>query len=463
MRLIGLLSPVVLLVALSFSTARESRDEIRQANDSTNTVGSPLTTPDSKPKPVEETVTFHKDVLPLLQKHCQGCHREGQVGPFELTSYKSAAKYAATCLEQVQARKMPPWKPAENDTLAGNRSLPAEAIKLFEKWVAAGSPEGNPKDAPAPLVFSDKWMLGEPDLVLESPRDMTIAASGPDLFQVQVFPTNLTEDKYIVAMEVKPGNPRVVHHTVQLIDTLGVARKLQAEAEANAKPDDPDRGPGYPVKLGVGFTPNPALMLGGWAPGMLSKKLPDGVGQRLPKGSDVCVQFHFHRTGKTETDRTRIGLYFSKKPVTDSFYFLPPGALFWKIPAGAKDYKVDTSWRLPEDVTVFRLVPHMHLIGKDIELFATPPGGKERSLIRIPEWDFNWQEQYELKEPLELAKGTILRVKGTYDNSADNPLNPSSPPKAVMLGEETTNEMCFVFLGIASKRTIPPILLPTVK
>lgn len=425
--------------------------------------GCPIALNETKKASENSTVTFHRDVVPILQKHCQACHRAGQIGPFELTSYKSTVKWAELCLEEINARRMPPWKPAPNPLLAGERTLPAEATKILQAWVERGMPEGNPAEAPKPLAFSDDWMLGKPDLILESRAETTVAASGPDLFQVQVFPTRFPEDKHIVAMEVKPGNPRVVHHTVQFIDTTGAARKLLADAEANQKPDDPDRGPGYAVNMGLGILPNPAGMLGGWAPGMLPKMLPDGVGQRLPRDGDICVQFHFHRTGKQETDRTRIGIYFAKKPVAQSFYMLPPNGFFWKIPAGEKNFKVDTSWRLTDDVTVYRLVPHMHLIGKDIELLMTPPGEAERSLIQIPEWDYNWQEQYELKEPLHLKAGTLLRVRATYDNSADNPMNPSHPPRVVTLGEQTTNEMCFVFMGIASTRMLPPFLAPVLK
>jgi peroxiredoxin len=426
----------------------------------TKAFGCPIASTGTKKTVAGASVTFHKDVLPVLQKHCQGCHRAGQVGPFELTSYKSTSKWAEVCLEEVKVKRMPPWKPAENPLLAGERTLPVEAVQLLEKWIARGMPEGDPKDAPPAPKFNENWTLGEPDLVLEPPSEMTIAASGPDRFQVQVFPTNLSEDKYIVALEVRPGNPRVVHHTVNFIDTTGAGRKLQAAAEAKRTADEPDRGPGYPVKMGFGFLPNPSNMLGGWAPGMLPKMLPEGVGQKLPKGADICIQFHYHRTGKEETDRTRVGLYFAKKPVTEPFYLLPPAGVFLKIPAGAKNYKVDTSWRLNDDITVHRMVPHMHLIGKDIELLMTPPNGKEMSLIRIPEWDYNWQEQYELKEPLKISKGTTLRVRGTYDNSADNPLNPNSPPRPVFPGEQTTSEMCFVFLGISSPRLLPPLLLP---
>jgi peroxiredoxin len=424
--------------------------------------GCPIALGEKKPDATDAPVTFYKDVLPLLQSHCQACHRPGQVGPFALTSYKEAAKWGELCLEEVKARRMPPWKPAPNPLLVGDRSLPADAMKTIEKWVSQGMPEGNPKDAPAAVKYSDDWTFGEPDLILEAPADAVVAAKGPDLFRVMVFPTNYTEDKYIVAMEVKPSNPRVVHHTVQLLDTTGAARRLAAEADKNKKPDDPDRGPGYIVNMGFGFFPDFTNLLNGWAPGMLPKMFQEGIGQRMPKGADICVQFHYHRTGKVETDRTKVGVYFAKKPVTEQFVSIPAPALFWSIPPGEKNYKVDSSWRMTDDAVVYRLTPHMHLIGKDIELLATPPGEKERTLIRIPAWDFNWQEQYELKEPLKLPKGTILHVRGTYDNSADNPNNPNSPPQVVRLGEQTTNEMCLVVLGGTSSSRFPQVLLPVI-
>jgi hypothetical protein len=201
-------------------------------------------------------------------------------------------------------------------------------------------------------------------------------------------------------------------------------------------------------------------MLGGWAPGMLPKKLPDGVGLKLPKGADVCLQIHYHRTGKEEKDRTKIGLYFTDKPVTQTYRSIPAAGLFGVIPAGQEAFKVDSSWRLTADATVYRLVPHMHLLGKDIELRATVPGGQETTLIRIPEWDYNWQEQYELKEPMKLPKGTVLRVRATFDNSAANPNNPSNPPRMVGVGEQTTDEMCFVFVGVSTPSTARRVFEP---
>jgi peroxiredoxin len=424
----------------------------------TKAFGCPITIDPKAAKAAD--VTFHKDVEPILQAHCQSCHRPGQVGPFSLMTYKQAKKWMDTSLEEIEAKRMPPWKPAPNDHLADARSLPADAVKTLQAWVERGMPEGDPKDAPPPRQFTDGWTLGEPDLVLEPKEEMMIDGSGRDLFRVMVYPTNLPEDKYIAAMEVRPGNPRVVHHTLQLIDTKGRGRKLADDFQKTQKPTDPDRGPGYTVQMGWGFLPDRSGMLGGWAPGLLPRYLPDGVGQVLPAGADVLVQFHYHRTGKVETDKTKIGLYFAKKPVTDKFKTVPVTGLFLNIPAGDKAFRVENSWRLAEDVTVYRLTPHMHLLGKDITLTATVPGGKEQELIRIPAWDYNWQEQYELKKPLDLPKGTVLKVRATYDNSADNPHNPSRPPKPVRLGEQTTNEMCFVFVGVSSKSSSPRLLTP---
>lgn len=426
----------------------------------TKAFGCRIGEPAKKAAAAESPVTFYKDVLPVLQSHCQSCHRPGQVGPFALMNYKQASKWADACLEEVQAKKMPPWKAEKNDLLGAGRTLPADAARILEKWIEQGMPEGNAADAPPPAKFTDGWALGEPDLILEAPEDVTIGPNGRDLFRVVVFPTNLTEDKYITAMEVKPGNARVVHHTLQMIDTSGTARKLQADAQKKAKPDDADHGPGYSVSMGWGFLPNPANMLGGWAPGLLPKRLPDGIGQTLPKGSDLCVQFHYHRTGKEERDRTKIGIYFAKGKIEQTYRSVAATGLFKQIPAGEKNFKVESSWKLTDDVTVYRLVPHMHLLGKDIELRAKQPGEEERVLIRIPEWDYNWQEQYELKQPLKLAKGTVLTVRATFDNSADNVNNPTSPPKAVRFGEQTTDEMCFVFLGVASKGPLWRIIVP---
>lgn len=396
------------------------------------------------------TVTYYRDVMPVLQKNCQSCHRPGEVGPFALETYRQAAKWADSIVTETQARRMPPWMPLPNDHIAGQRNLSEQDLKTLAAWVDQGVAEGDKKDAPPPVEFPQGWQLGTPDAILEMPTEAVVAANGPDVFHCVVFPTNFGEDKYLAAIEVRPGNPRVVHHTVQVIETAGRARKLQASAQEKQKPTDKDRGPGYSVSRGMGFLPNPGNGLGGWAPGLVPKRLPDGVGQKLPKGADIVVQIHYHRTGKEERDRTKIGLYFTKGPVKEYLQAIPVTGLFFSIPPGEKDYKVESTVTLLEDVKLHWMVPHMHLLGKDIELLATLPGEKEKSLIKLPSWDYNWQEMYMLKEPMPLPKGTLLRIKATYDNSADNPQNPNSPPKPVHIGEQTTNEMCFVFCGVSN-------------
>jgi peroxiredoxin len=416
---------------------------------STQAFGCPLPLDDKKPAG-PATVTYYRDVAPILQKNCQSCHRPGEVGPFALETYRQAVKWADGIVSETEARRMPPWKPVPNPHLAGQRSLSEKEIQTLATWVEQGTPEGDKKDAPPPVKFPEGWQLGQPDVVLEMPGEAVVAANGRDLFHCVVFPTNFGEDKYLAAIEVRPGNPRVVHHTIQVIDTRGRARKLQDSGQAKQKPTDADRGPGYSTNFGMGFLPEPGNGLGGWAPGLVPRRLPDGVGQKLPKGADIVMQIHYHRTGKEEHDRTRVGLYYAKGPIKEYLQAIPVTGLFWKIPAGQKEFKVDSSVTLIEDVKLHWMIPHMHLLGKEIELFATLPGQKEQSLVKLPAWDYNWQEMYMLKEPMPLPKGTVLRVKATFDNSEGNPLNPNSPPKPVRLGEQTTNEMCFVFCGVSS-------------
>ncbi len=414
---------------------------------------------------VNRDVSFTRDVMPILQNHCQSCHRPGQVAPFSLMTYQQARKWGSDIVKFTQERRMPPWKPVDAHGLFQNeRGLTDMELAVLAKWVESGKPQGDPKDLPAPRKFTDGWTLGEPDLILSVPEEMTVGATGKDLFRVFVLPTGLTEDKHVSAIEVKPGNPRVVHHTLNFLDTLGRGRKLdEAEKAREKKPDEQDFGPGYTVQMGVGFFP-PSGGLGGWAPGQVPRHLPDGVGYLLPKNADVVLQVHYHRTGKVEKDQTKIGLYFAKKPVTHQFQ---PSVIsaFPTIPAGAANHRVHGQMWIDRDITLYTVMPHMHLLGKEIKATMTTPDGQTRDLISIKDWDYNWQETYFLKEPLKVPAGTKFEVTALYDNSEDNPRNPSHPPKWVMYGEQTTNEMCFVFLGATSDKPgrIRPHFTPPAK
>ncbi len=412
-------------------------------------------------------VTYHRDVAPILQNHCQQCHRPGEVGPFALMNYKQVVNWAEDIKSYTQKRQMPPWKPVEGAGFHNERRLTQKEIATLAAWVDGGTPEGDPKDAPAARIFPQGWQLGTPDLILNVEEDFTLGPTGRDLFRCFVLPTNLAEDKYVAAVEVRPSNPRVVHHVLLFIDANGQGRKLEKlerEKRPSLEDDHPvektyDRGPGYTVSMGVGFLPQGGLS--GWAPGQMPRYLPEGSGFYLPKKADVVMQVHFHRNGRVEKDRTQVGLYFAKKKVDHPYQGSVvagggsgkgPFRLFFSIPPEDAHFKLKGDMWASADFTLYSVMPHMHMLGKEIKVTMTPPGGTPQTLVAIKEWDYNWQETYMLKEPIKVKAGTQFHVAAVYDNSSQNPNNPFNPPRRVTFGEQTFNEMCFVFLGGTSKR-----------
>lgn len=414
-------------------------------------------------------VTYYRDVLPILQNRCQSCHRPGEVGPFSLLTYRQAVNWADDIKTFTQNRFMPPWKPQEGGPFHSERKLPQEEIDLLARWVDSGTPQGNPRDAAPKKDFPEGWQLGQPDLVLEMPGEFQVGPSGHDVFRCFVLPTNIPQDVYVAAVEVRPGNSRIVHHALLFVDTKGQGRKLEKKAQDEAgEPQNTahpallnelDKGPGYSVKMGVGFVPQGGMS--GWAPGAQPRELPDGYGYFLPARADVILQIHYHRNGRLESDRTRVGLYFVKKEkgrqLQNAIMAGGSGLTgvlrpYFAIPAGEKRYQLtDTLWA-KEDCRLFAITPHMHLLGKEVKVTLTQPDGSKRTLLHIKDWDYNWQETYMFKTPVTILKGARLDMEAYFDNSAGNPLNPNKPPRRVTYGEQTTNEMCFVFLGGASER-----------
>lgn len=387
--------------------------------------------------------TYHRDVARILQKQCQECHRPGQVAPFSLLTYEQARKRASDIAEVTTSHRMPPW-PASTK-LGGPfrdaRVLSADEVSTLTAWAEAGCPEGQPGDAPTPRDFSSDWVLGEPDLVLTPSEAYTLSAEGRDEFRVFVIPSGLTEGKWVAAIDFKPGNPKVVHHVLAAFDTRGEARKLDAK--------DPE--PGYKVFGGFGLMP--AGGLSGWAPGKTPFRLPEGVGRYLPAKADVLLQVHYHKDGKPETDASKIALYFAKGPIDKEIRggaVMPPRLPFSRptllIPAGEKRHEIKGSLVINEDSHLHSVTPHMHWLGKDFLLSAVRPDGSQQTLIKIDDWDFNWQGSYDFTTPVSLPKGTRVEMVAHFDNSAGNPSNPNSPPKDVTWGEQTTDEMCIGFL-----------------
>jgi hypothetical protein len=385
--------------------------------------------------------TFSKDIAPVVFKNCAVCHRPGEVAPFSLLTYGDVSKRAKQIARVTGDRIMPPWKAeAGFGEFANDRHLTPEQMALFRDWADAGTPEGSSADLPPAPKFADGWSLGEPDVVLEPDEAYELGAEGPDLYRCFVIPTKFTEDHYIAALEVRPGNRKVVHHVIVHFDTTGAARELDAK----------DPGPGYTSFGGVGF--RSSGMIGGWAPGNYPSFLPEGVGRLVPRGADLVVQVHYHRSGKVESDRTKIGLYFAKGTIDKKIRAWPLANLGIRVPAGDSNYVTHAHLTIPADVTAYRVTPHMHLLGRDMKVTATLPDGKVVPLVHVSNWDFNWQTSYVFKNPLHLPRGTQLDLEAHYDNSASNPLNPSSPPKTVRWGEQTTDEMCLAFVAYTRDR-----------
>jgi hypothetical protein len=385
--------------------------------------------------------TYAKDVSSILQKNCQECHRKGQVAPFGLETYEQARKRAADIASVVEDRAMPPWKASPHFGLKfkDERTLSEKDIATIVAWAEAGAPEGDPRDLPPSPNFPDDWTLGKPDLVVDIGADFSVPATGDDIYRCFVVPTNLDKDQYVTAIEYRVDNRRVVHHILAYVDVSGEARKRDAA----------DPGPGYSCFAGPGEPVHGDL--GGWAPGIQPSPLPDGVGRSLPRNSDLILQMHYHPSGKPETDRTRIGLHFARKPIRQTLHWTAALNPEMELPPGESNIEIKASWPVPVDLVAHAVTPHMHLLGRDIAMSITLPDGRVQDLIKIDDWDFNWQYSYFFEKPLDLPKGSVLNVVAHYDNTSANPRNPNKPPKLVKWGEATTDEMCIGFMAVTKK------------
>ncbi|HEX8913008.1 MAG TPA: hypothetical protein VF796_11660 [Humisphaera sp.] len=387
-------------------------------------------------------VTFNKDVAPILFDKCASCHRPGEVAPFSLLTYADAKRRSTQLAEVTGSRFMPPWLPAAgHGEFAGERRLNDSQIATIKAWADAGAPEGDPKDLPPQPKFVDGWALGEPDMVVKMPEKYTLRAEGRDVFRIFTIPLELTEDKYVTAVDFRPGNRKIVHHALFFLDASGQARKL----------DEADKEPGY-SSAGLGFVP--AGGLGGWAPGVTAHHLPDGVARILRKGTDLVVQVHFHPSGKVETEQSTIGLYFAKKVPQKLTLSLPKplNRRQLDIPPGEKNFVMTDTFVLPFEVSVIGVFPHAHLLCKEIKIDATLPDGKVVPVIWIKNWDWNWQDEFLFKQEMRFPANTRVDQKYVFDNSADNERNPNSPPKRVTWGEQTADEMAISFFMITAPK-----------
>ncbi|WP_422924182.1 redoxin domain-containing protein [Singulisphaera sp. PoT] len=390
-------------------------------------------------------VTFTENVAAVVFKNCTSCHRPGEGTPFTLTSYSDVKKRGHLIRDVIGDGYMPPWPPAEGwGHFQDERRLSKDEIALIDRWVEAGMPEG-PADKlpPLPTFAPGGWSLGKPDMVVTLPEPFEIPADGRDIYRMFVLPLNLDEDKWVTAVEIRPTARSVVHHAIYFLDSTGASRKL----------DEADPGQGF-SRMGFPRTGS----LGGWAVGATPRHLPMDLAYPLPKQSDLVVQIHFHPSGKAEREQTSFGLYFAKKAPKKKLLGMQAPQLFGigtelrtkGIKPGEKDFTIRGEWKVPFDIDVVSAGGHAHYICTKMKAIAELPDGKELKLFAIDDWDFNWQGRYNYAEPVRLPKGAIVRTTLVYDNSADNPRNPSNPPVHVRWGEGSTDEMGAVGLAFVA-------------
>jgi hypothetical protein len=382
------------------------------------------------------TPNFNRDIASIIYQNCSNCHRPGEVAPFPLLTYEDVAKRAKQIAAITKARYMPPWKATEAyGHFLDERRLTDGQIAAIGEWAGHGAPEGDPSQKPAPPKFAEGWLAGEPDKVVRMPQPFTLPADGADEFRCFVIPLGAESEEYVQTVEFRPGNRRIVHHALFFLDNSGAARQKEITPGQGYSCVG---GPGLPISGG----------LGGWAPGAPPSTLPPGVAHPIEKGADLIMQIHYHLDGKPEQDQSSLGLTFAKVPPSKGLVSLIIGNRRIDIPAGDDHYVVRASSVVPMDAEAIAITPHAHYLCKDMKVDAHLPDGGVQPMIWIKDWDFNWQGAYRYASPLKLPKGTRIEMQYTYDNSGANPHNPSNPPREVMFGEQTTNEMAFTFVTL---------------
>jgi Flp pilus assembly protein TadD len=392
-------------------------------------------------------VTFNKDIAPIVYTRCAPCHRPGEPAPFSLLSYQDVRKHASQIAAVTGKRIMPPWPPeADHGDFVGDRHLSDAQIKLIADWVKQGAPEGPAAEAPAPPHFTQGWQMGMPDLIIRMPKPYQLEATSTDVWRNFIIQTGLNETRYIRALELRLDHPQVVHHANFILDRAQTLRKR----------DGQDGLPGFPgmdvvtEASGSVFDPDSHLLV--WKPGTIPTPEPPDMSWKLGPGTDLILNLHMKPTGKPESVQAEIGLYFAAQAPTRFPMLIQlehDGAI--DVPAGSQSSAVEDELTLPVDVDVLAIYPHAHYLGKLVEAWATLPDGTKRWLIRIPDWDINWQAVYQYKNPVPLPKGTKLAMRIGFDNSEANPRNPNHPPKRVLTGNRGEDEMAHVWLQVLPK------------
>lgn len=379
--------------------------------------------------------TFHKDVLPILQNHCQSCHRPGEVAPMAFMTYQQVRPWAAAIQQAVSLRKMPPWgADAAHGKFSNDPSLTKAEKETLAAWVAAKAPEGDPKDAPQPKQFTDGWNIKTPELVLEMPNEYKVPATGTIEYTYIVMPTNFKEDRWVQSAEVRPGNRSVVHHVIVYVREPG--SKYLSDAVPGV-PYVPKGGGGGAGEYLVGFTPGKPPM-----------ELVPGKAKLIKAGSDLIFQMHYTTNGKAAVDRTKVGFNFAKTPPKERVMTVAAVNGSFSIPAGADNHPVDAKLEFIGPAHLVTMWPHMHVRGKSMRFDLVDKTGQRQTLLDVPQYDFNWQMRYVPEESLNLDKGSVVECFAKFDNSPNNKNNPD-PTKVVRWGDQSWEEMMIGFMEIS--------------
>ena len=390
----------------------------------------------------DASVTFNRDIAPILFERCAVCHRPGEVTPFSVLTYEDVKPWAWVIGVVTERRYMPPWPPGDraDAQFEGERKLDDAEIALIKKWIDEGAAQGDAADLPPAPNFPDTWLNGEPDLIVTLEEPFLLPADGVDVYRNLVLPLPVDQVRWIRSVEIKPGNKRTVHHAVMQIDRFGTGRRL----------DEAEPGVGF-GGMEMGSTENPGGHFIGWSPGKMPNVVPEDMAWKIGPGTDIVLQLHMLPSGEVETIKPQIGLYYADKPSTRQPFSLVLRNSNIDIPAGETTYTVEDDVTLPVDLQVLGVYPHAHYLAKDVKAVAALPDGRELTLIHISDWDFGWQDEYRYSQPVELPAGTRLSMRYVYDNSAENPKNPSSPPRRVMAGNSSLDEMAILMLQVITE------------
>jgi tetratricopeptide (TPR) repeat protein/mono/diheme cytochrome c family protein len=394
------------------------------------------------PSAVQQTpLTFNHDIAPILHRSCAQCHHPGEAGPFSLLTYADAKSHARQVAAVTKSRFMPPWLPEDGALkFADELRLSDDDIARIQAWVEQGAPEGNPRDLPPMPRFPEGWQLGKPDVIVKAAKPYALPPSGSDNYWNFVFRAPVDRTRWLNAMEIRPGDKRLVHHANVLVDRQQNGRRLEVEPGAGFA--------GMELTIeSEAFDPDSHFLF--WKPGSIPYVEPDGMALRLDKDTDLILNTHLQPSGKPEMIQPTLGLYFTNKPATKHPILLQlENDHLLNIPPGEKHFVVTDEFTLPVDVDLLAIYPHAHYLGKDLQAIAKFPDGSSETLIHIPDWNLNWQAVYRYAQPVHLLKGTSISMNFVYDNSDANVRNPNHPPQRVVAGNRATDEMAHLWLQV---------------